>query len=163
MRTVLSRMLCVCVIAIGGCHRAHVYTGEESGCGVGAYPGQRVQRGVARWPEPMLGVAQRAALHVGATDVATGRAAAPLNVWIIQGTDTLKASANAQGVAEFAGLTEGTAEVYAWFFDFVSTRGTVTVRTGFRDSVMLRLGRSGNECLIVPDTGRRARRRPTAP
>ena len=162
MRIVVSRLLFMCV-AIGGCHHTHLSTREEVGCGVGAYPGQPVQRRAARWPEPMLGIEQHAALHVEATDVATGRAAVPLNIWMIQATDTLKARTNAQGAAEFSTLTAGPAEVHAWFFNYVSTSDSITVRTGFRDSVKLRLGRTGNECLIVPDTGRRARRRPTGP
>lgn len=117
----------------------------------------------ARWPEATLGLGQRAALHVGATDAATGQPAVPLNVWIVQGSDTLKARTDKQGTAEFSGLTEGPASVIAWFFNFVSTRDAIVLRSGFRDSVQLQLGRSGNECYIVPDTGRHARRRPTGP
>jgi hypothetical protein len=72
-----ARVLFVCVIgiSIAGCHRTHLFTLEELGCGAGAYPGQPAQRRVARWTELMLGVTQHAALHVGATDVATGHAA----------------------------------------------------------------------------------------
>ncbi len=163
VRIVVWRVLVVGVIAVGGCRATRVYTPRELGCGAGAYPGHPLQRGAARWPEPLLGIAQHAALHIGATDAAGGRPAAPLNVWIIQGADTLKARANAQGVAEFSALADGPAEVRAWFFNFVSTRDSVVLRTGFRDSMRLRLGRAGNECYIVPDTGRHARRRLTGP
>lgn len=163
VRNVVSRVLIVGVIGVDGCRAPHLYTLEELGCGAGAYPGHPVQRGAALWPEPMLGLAQHAALHVEATDAATGRPAVPLNVWIIQGADTLKARTNPQGAAEFSALADGPVEVRAWFFNFVSTRDSVMLRTGFRDSVLLRLGRSGNECYFVPDTGRRARRRPTGP
>ena len=160
VRHIVSRALFVGVIGVGGCRATHVYTLEETGCGVGAYPGYPVQRRAARWPEPTLGLAQQAGLHVEATDAATGRPAFPLNIWIIQGTDTLKARTNPHGAAEFSALTDGPTEVRAWQFNYVPTRDSVVLRTGFRDSVLLRLGRAGNECYIVPDTGRRRPPRP---
>ena len=160
---VASRLSLLCALGVSGCQRPHIYTLAELGCGAGAYPGRPLGGGAARWPEPLLGIAQRSALHVDAHDAGTGRPAVPLNVWILQGVDTLKARTNAQGVVEFASLADGPTEVRAWFFNFVSTRDSLVLRAGFRDSVRLQLGRSGNECYIVPDTGRHTRRRPTGP
>lgn len=163
LQCAVSRAMFVFVFCVFGCHRPRVSTRAESGCGAGAYPGQPAQRRAALWPDPLLGVARHAALHVTATDAATGEPATPLNIWIIRGTDTLKARTNPQGAAEFTGLSAGPAEVLTWFFNFAQTRDSVLMRTGFRDSVVLRLGRTGNECLIVPDSGRRAQQRGVRP
>ena len=159
----LWKLMLAGVVGIAGCRRPHIYTLAELGCGAGAYPGSPVQRGAAGWPEPLLGIAQHAGLHVQATDAATGRAATQLNVWLRQGTQTHKARTNAQGVAEFSALDAGPAVVHAFLFNFEPINDSVWLRAGFRDSLRLQLGRAGNECYIVPDTGRQARRRPTGP
>ena len=162
LRRVASRVLFAGAIGIASCHQTQTYTSEELGCGAGAYAGQPAQYRLAQWPEPLLGFAQHAALHVAASDVATDRAAVPLNLWIIQGSDTLKSRTSPQGTSEFSTLVDGPAEVRAWFFNYVPTSDTIRVRTGYRDSLQLRLGRTGQECYIVPDSGRRAVRRPTS-
>ena len=162
-RAALSGVLLAIMVGSVSCHRGRVYTSEELGCGAGAYPGQPIHWRAAQWPDPTLGRTQHAGLYVGATDAATGRAAVPLNIWIIHGTDTVKTRTSAEGAAEFSALPAGPAEVRAWFFNFASTRDSIVLRGGFRDSVLLRLGRTGQECYIVPETGRRTRQRQPGP
>ena len=162
-RVAQSCVLLAIAASIVGCHRGRAYTSQELGCGEGAYPGQPVHWRAAQWPDPTLGRTQHAGLHVDATDAATGRAAVPLNIWIIHGTDTVKTRTSADGAAEFSALPAGPAEVRAWFFNFASTRDSIVLRGGFRDSVLLRLGRTGQECYIVPETGRRTRQRQPGP
>ena len=162
-RAAQSGVLLAMLTGSVSCHRGRGYASPEPGCGAGAYSGAPVQRRVAQWPDPSLDRTQSAGLYVGATDAATGRAAVPLNIWIIVGADTVKARTRADGAAEFSRLPVGPAEVRAWFFNFASTRDSIVLRSGFRDSVVLRLGRTGQECLIVPDTARRAHRRQPGP
>ena len=162
-RAAQSGVLLATLTGSVSCHRGRGYASPEPGCGAGAYSGAPVQRRVAQWPDPSLDRTQSAGLYVGATDAATGRAAVPLNIWIIHGTDTVKTRASADGAAEFSALPAGPAEVRAWFFNFASTRDSIVLRGGFRDTVLLRLGRTGQECYIVPDTGRRTRQRQPGP
>ena len=161
IRIWVPRMLRVCMIGIAGCHQTHVYTPAELGCGAGAYAGQPAVHRAAQWPDPSLALNQRAGLFVGATDVASGRAAVPLNIWISQGADTVKLRTTGRGEVEVSTLVAGPAEVRSWFFNFAPTRDSITLRGGFRDSVVLRLGRTGQECDIAPDSDRRTRRRQT--
>ena len=147
VRHVASRVLFVGVIGIGGCRATHIYTLEELGSvPVRFRPSGAAPRGAVAGAD--VGHCTAAGLHVEATDAATGRAAFPLNVWIIQGADTLKARTNPRGAAEFSMLLEGPAEVRAWQFNYVPTRDSVMLRMGLRipcwcGSV------AGNECYFV--------------
>ena len=160
----VGRAACLsATLVLGGCFasRAPAPSRDNSGCFQGAYSSAASAVHLALRADPVLVATQRAGLHVAAFDAGPSkRALNTVLVWIGADEESRPRRTRPDGWLTVVQLLPGITEVRTRVFGFEPSKDSVRLRAGYIDTLVLRRGYVGNECLIVPDTQRGARTRP---
>lgn len=121
----------------------------ELSCGLGGYASQAPVLRRATLSEPSVRGASSGLLVV-AYDAGGGAPIRNLRVQLTRQADSVTRQTTVDGSALFKPVAAGPAVLDARLFNFLPWRDSIRLRTRFVDTMELRLGRMGNECLIVP-------------
>jgi hypothetical protein len=140
---------------LSGCRAPHSrgLAPDSSGCFEGAYPSLATERRRAVLPEPRLVRTQLAGLHILALDArAPHRPLVNVMVFVGSTSDAVAGRTDWNGRVTIYTPGNGILIVNTRVFAYEHSADSILFRAGYVDTLVLKRGYVGNECLIVPET-----------